>query len=136
MNGVEENMQAFMPTLNGMAIAANNIGQMVIFYNKVFNANLFSFSLGNSTFYQGKIGGLNITLAPNEMVGIQAEKSLYQLSFIVPNIEKAVELARRSGGTQMQQIAIDHTEKYCGITDPDGNSIELIEPLSLSEWQE
>ena len=130
INEERENMQIPKISLKGMAIATNNMSRMVDFYNTVFNATLTPFMMGSFTLYQGQIDELNITLAPNEMLDIQADKSRYQLSFIVPNLDEAVALARRTGGTQMQEISIYEGDRYCGVTDPDGNSIELVEPLA------
>ncbi len=116
-----------MVSLGRMAIATINMPQMVNFYRKVLNANLSPMSVGDFTFYQGRMGNVSVTLAPNEMLGIQSENSRHQLSFLVPNLETALSVAIRAGATQMEEISEEADERYCGILDPDGNSIELVE---------
>ena len=116
-----------MASLGRMAIVTINMPKMVNFYRKVLNANLSPVSVGDFTLYEGRMGDVNVTLAPNEMLGIQSENSRHQLSFLVPNLETALTLALRTGATQMEEISEQADERYCGILDPDGNSIELVE---------
>lgn len=116
-----------MAFLGRMSIATINMPRMVEFYQRVLNATLSPVPAGKFTMYQGRMGEINITLAPNEMLGIQSENSRHQLSFLVPNLEKALSLAARTGATQMEEISTENDERYCGILDPDGNMVELVE---------
>ena len=122
-------MKNSMFFLGGLSIAVNNMSKMVNFYNEVFETQMEPYSLNDFTLYQGKMGDLNITLTPNALLGIRADKSRYQLSFNVPNLEHVLTIVKGTGGKQMQEISVDGTEKYCGILDPDGNSIELVEHI-------
>ena len=116
-----------MTSLGRMAIITIDMPRMVAFYHSVFDANLTPVSHGDFTFYEGRMGNLGVTLAPNAMLGIRSENSRHQLSFVVPNLETALAQALQTGARQMEEISVDDNEYYCGILDPDGNSIELIE---------
>jgi predicted enzyme related to lactoylglutathione lyase len=113
--------------LDSMSIATINTQKMVAFYETVFKTRLNPQRLGKHFFYTGPIGNIKLTLAPNELKGARASRSRYHLSFIVPNLEEHLTLAMQSGGMQTHAIDLDDNERYCEITDPDGNPIELIE---------
>lgn len=120
--------------LSGMEIASVDMKRMVNFFNGVFDAQLTPFYLGDFVLYRGQIGGMNVTLTPSEMLDIRADKSRYQLSFVVPNLERALHQTKRSGGIQMSEIDVDGSERFCNILDPDGNSIELVERVYESAY--
>lgn len=120
--------------LDRVSISAHNIPQMVKFYNLVIGASLKPFAVDNYTLYQGEIANLNIIITPYELNRIEAEESRYRFSFIVPNLEKALKSVDKAGGIQVQNVGIDGNEKYCGVVDPDGNSIELIQLLPQPQY--
>ena len=122
--------------LGAMSITTVDTPKMVNFYETVFKTRLHPQEMGRFVLYRGAVGNLNITLAPNELMGIRAEQSKHHLSFIVPNLEEYLRLVKRAGGRQTQDIDFDNLEKYCEIADPDGNPIELVEMLTELEQAE
>ena len=115
--------------LGSMSIATTNMQAMVKFYETVFKTHLSPQKMGRYFFYTGQVGNINVTLTPNELKGVQADHNRYHLSFVVPNLEEHLMLAKNSGGMQTQEIDLESDEKYCEILDPDGNPIELVEIL-------
>lgn len=117
-------------SLEGISLAVNNMKAMVKFYNTVFGASLQPMPMGEHVLYRGCMSGFKLTLTPSEMIGIYRDnKARYQLSFIVSNLEEATLLASNAGGSQLHEIFEDTEQRYCAFTDPDGNVIELVQPL-------
>jgi predicted enzyme related to lactoylglutathione lyase len=113
--------------LSGFTFAVTNMPAMLQFYNTLFHADLQPFSRFGTTLYRGQLAGFSLLFCPNELLGIQAKKNRQQLNFSVPDIEKFVALATANGGAQMQPIHEEAGKKSCGITDPDGNSLEIMQ---------
>ena len=111
--------------LEGITIAPVAVKEMVTFYNGVFEAGLTGFPAAGTTFYRGELAGLRLLFCPNELLQIEAEKNRQQLSFMVDDIEAVVKTAVFHGGTILQEISTMPAGKAAGITDTDGNSIEL-----------
>lgn len=116
--------------LGAMSISTVNTSKMVNFYETVFKTRMKPHAVGNYTMYRGNIGGLDLTLTPNDLMGIRAEQSKHHFSFVVPNLEEYIRLVESAGGQQIQDIDIDYSEKYCEVVDPDGNAFELVEKMS------
>ena len=117
-------------TLTGITIAAVDVAQMVSFYNAVFAADLQPFAAFGTTLYRGQLAGLQFIFCPNDFLHIQAEKNRQQFTFTVSDITWVVETAVSHGGTITQPINTANGTQYAGIADPDGNTIELKQPLS------
>lgn len=117
--------------LKGLTIAAHEVDQMVRFYNEVFASNLQSYQAFGTTLYRGELAGFELTLCPNELLEIKAEKNRQQLSFWVEDLDAVLARITACGGTQMQEIVVTEAGRVCGVTDPDGNSIELMQRI---EW--
>ena len=118
--------------LQGFTFAPTNMPAMIHFYNTLFHANLKPFSQFGTTLYRGQLAGFPLLFCPNELLGIQAEKNRQQLNFVVADIEAFVALATANGGAQTQPIHEDGNTKRCGVTDPDGNSMEILQIFSSS----
>ncbi|MCA9964628.1 MAG: hypothetical protein KC423_10310 [Anaerolineales bacterium] len=116
--------------LAGITIAAVDVTQMVQFYNAVFAADLHPFAAFGTTLYRGQLAGLQLVFCPNDFLQIQAEKNRQQFSFAVSDIAWVVETAVSHGGTITQPINTANGTRYAGIADPDGNTIELRQPVS------
>lgn len=115
-----------------MSIATVNMREMVKFYNTVFDASLIPHQFGNHIVYRGSLDGMDITLTPNDLLNIRKERNPVQFSFVVSNLDEALARVERSGGRQVQEIIKEYSERYCGIIDPDGNTIELVEQHSVN----
>lgn len=118
-------------SLGGFSITANNLDHMVHFYNTILGAELTPIHLGDALFYEGRIGNLNISLSTTEHLRTSRPSNSHQLSFVVSNLDKIVDQVKNTGGTLLQEVCDYDSDRYCGIADPDGNTIELIEPQQI-----
>ena len=123
-------MKPICVLLEGVSISTNKLQSMAHFYNTVFEAQLREIVLGDIVLYEGQIGDINITLSPTSTSNLFKRKNGHQLSFQVSDIEQVIARVKQTNGAQLQRVTIYDTNKYCGIVDPDGNTIELIEPIS------
>lgn len=113
-----------------LTIAYNRGEEMVRFYNNLFTADLKPIQVGGFTFYKGVIAGLILLFCPNEMLRIKAEKNNIQFTVQVDCLDEILSKVIQLGGNQIQEVSRSEYEATVGITDPDGNTIELIERLS------
>ena len=114
-------------TLNGVTVSTINTGRMITFYNSLFNTQLSPVPLGDVYLYEGMLNDLNITLIPTGASNVPYSNGHHQLSFEVNDIEAFVKRVKRYGGTPLERINHNEDGKYCGIADPDGNTIVLFE---------
>ena len=113
--------------LTKITIAPVNVDEMVQFYDAVFDTQLKPFEAMGTTLYNGRLAGIPLLFCPNEILGIKAEKNRQQLSFSTNDFDGVVQKALANGGAMLGEVQEGPQGKACGITDPDGNSIELIE---------
>ncbi|MBN3554263.1 VOC family protein [Fictibacillus nanhaiensis] len=113
--------------ISQITIAYNQEDEMVNFYNQLLNAELSPFKVGDFRFYKGKIGEIGLLFCPNEMLGIKAEKNNIQFTVQVSNLEEILSKVSQCGGKHIQGINREESRSSVGISDPDGNSIELLE---------
>ena len=113
--------------LAGFTFAIVDIRTMVKFYNDVFDCKLKPFQAFRTKLYRGQLAGFNVLFCPNKILEIEAKKNRIQLTLEVTDIEEVVQLVLDHGGGQMQEISETSHQKACGVTDPDGNSIELVQ---------
>ena len=113
--------------LTKITIAPVNVENMVIFYDAVFDTQLKPFEAMGTTLYNGQLAGIPLLFCPNEILDIKAEKNRQQLSFSTSDFDGVVQKALASGGAMLGDIQEGPQGRACGITDPDGNSIELVE---------
>ena len=111
--------------LNGLTVAVTAMGPMVDFYNSVFAAELSP--VPSSPFFRGTLAGLEVLFCPNTIAEVKAEKNRIQLRIAVSNIHRVVGRALASGGGDYGDHQENETRIVHGISDPDGNSIELIQ---------
>lgn len=113
--------------LAGFTIAAVDMEAMVHFYNGVFAADLQPVEAFGTVLYRGALADHMLTLCPNTLLEIKAEKNRIQLSLYVETLDETLDAVASHGGTLLQPPTATQTGRTCGITDPDGNSIELTE---------
>jgi predicted enzyme related to lactoylglutathione lyase len=113
--------------IDKLTIATTYTEKMVAFYNTVFNTNLNA--VAQSPLYAGHIGNLELVFCPNTIVNIKAEKNRIQFRLIVDDIAFTVRQAEAHGGGAYGERTETDTQINWGISDPDGNSIELVQLL-------
>lgn len=111
-----------------ITLAVNDMEKMIAFYNAAFDAELTSSQgFGGYTFAHGQLAGIPLMMCPNSLAGVVAEQNRHQFRFMVENLEQTLKLVTDSGGHQINPIQVENGRRVCGVRDPDGNSIELIE---------
>ncbi len=117
--------------LTGLTIAATKLPEMAQFYNAVFDAGLRpSVSIGAEQFYAGELCGLQLTLCPNSIAGVEARQNRQQFRFEVDDIEAAMRRGLASHGGEINPVDEYKGAKVASLADPDGNTIELTQRLS------
>lgn len=110
-----------------IALAVTAPEKMQQFYNQVFQANLKAVETPSGTFYQGQLGNLALTLVPNSVAQIKAEQNRHQLSFWVDNLDASLRKVEAAGGKVMNEMIEGAEGKLVAISDPDGNTLELMQ---------
>ena len=114
--------------IDRITIAVNDMPGMVAFYNAVFGADLARVSPdGPYDFHLGRLGGLELFFCPNTLTQIQAEKNRVQLRIVVADVAATMQAALAAGGQLFGEQQTTAQTLTAGISDPDGNSIELIQ---------
>ena len=111
--------------IEGVTIAVTNMEAMRTFYEKLFGIDFEEKRLFGSLLYSGYWGILNLLLCPAEIAKNSATQNRHQFEIIVQDIQKAIKLAVRNGGTKMGEISEDKDCWSIGIYDPDNNSMVL-----------
>lgn len=118
------------PHIDRITIAVNDVPAMVMFYNTVFDTGL---ELVDPTsefpFHVGELGGMQLFFCPNTITQIEATKNRLQLRVVVEDINDTISAAVAAGGQKLGDIHASDLAIIAGISDPDGNSIELIQYL-------
>ena len=117
--------------LIGVTIAASRMDKMVQFYNAVLGAGLRrTVRIGDSHFYGGKIGQLELLLCPNTIAGVVAEQNRQQFRFSVTDLAAVMARGLANHGSEVNPIDEYMGAKVASLADPDGNTIEFVELLS------
>ncbi len=117
--------------MTGLTIATVNMKEMVKFYNAVFAAQLKeTVHIGPEQFYGGKIGDIELTLCPNAIAGVIAEQNRQQFRFEVSDIKVVIECGLANHGSEINPVDEYKGAKVASLADPDGNTIEFVEPVS------
>jgi predicted enzyme related to lactoylglutathione lyase len=119
-------------TITRITLVANNLPAMLKFYNTVFETKLeptAAFGAGAPALYQGRLAGVNLLLCPNEIAKVKAEQNRHQLRLSVSDLAETLKRVRNAGGTVDGQITEAAGERLVAVRDPDGNTIELTQPI-------
>lgn len=113
--------------IDKFTIAVTNMEDMVNFYNIVLDAQIKA--IEGTPFYAGQLIGTELLFCPNFITEIEADKNRIQFRLVVDDVEEIVNKASTTGGSEYGDCS--KTEQFIawGISDPDGNSIELIQHL-------
>ena len=104
---------------------------MVEFYNKVFDAKLKRIDENDPMgFHLGELAGMQLFLCPNRIAGVLAQQNRQQFRFVVEDVDTLISKAIENGGERYGDTRQDDRARVGGISDPDENSIELIQFLA------
>jgi predicted enzyme related to lactoylglutathione lyase len=109
--------------LDRLTFAVTNTENMVAFYQSVFNMRFKRVDGPGAYLYEGKLFGINYLLVPNEVAGVRAEQSRYQIEVKVPDVDAVVKRAVWVGGTIKGGVRDSDSRRTATIIDPDGNTI-------------
>ncbi|MBU6162416.1 MAG: VOC family protein [Myxococcales bacterium] len=108
-----------------MTLAVNDLDTMAAFYDDVFGCRFEAFPAFGTILYRGRMGGIVLVLCPNSLARIHAEQSRHQLHLVVDNVSDFADRAEECGG-RAELYTRAGGELVAVITDPEGNSIELM----------
>lgn len=114
--------------IDRITMAVTHMDEMVRFYRDVFDAGLKPLEvIGGFQFYGGSLAGIDLLFCPNEIAGVVADQNRQQFRFVVDDLEEMRTKIIQSGGTLLDDMHETSTIISCGLRDPDGNTLELIE---------
>ncbi len=114
--------------LDNISLAAENLEEMVVFYNAVFDAGLRQTQpVPGIKAFTGEIAGTEFMLVPNTLVKIQAQQSRHQLQYIVADVEKTIETAIANGGSPLDEAGERDGKITGAVYDPDGNALVFVQ---------
>lgn len=115
-----------------ITIACSDLLKMKAFYSNVFNEPFIKHEMPGFTIFTAKIGEINFLFCPNQIAGVIAEQNRHQFDYIVENLDSVIELCKKNGGQVYGEVQRSLEEKSATIIDPDGNTINFIQPVKLS----
>jgi predicted enzyme related to lactoylglutathione lyase len=110
--------------IDRITLAVTHVDAVIAFYNEIFDSGIEP--LGDSPLYAGTLGGVPLLVCPNEIAGVDASQSRHQLRFVVDDIEDVLAHVPLAGGSLLNRDRVGG-RLVVGISDPDGNTYELIE---------
>ncbi len=114
--------------IDRITVAVNDMAAMVAFYNAVFGCKLELVDPASEfPFHVGRLGDLELVFCPNSLTQIEATKNRQQLRLVVDDIQATILTGLKAGGTTLGDIQRTDDAVVGGLSDPDGNSIELIQ---------
>jgi predicted enzyme related to lactoylglutathione lyase len=105
-------------TLAQLTLSAEQVTEMVDFYNRLFAADLQPAAAYGTTLYHGQLHGLPFLICPNTLANVNAAQNRHQFTYTVSDLTVAMQRAQDAGGLVMQRDTNTLT-----VLDPDGNSI-------------
>ncbi len=114
--------------LENITLAAEDIEEMVRFYDAVFYCNLMPYQpFGDVNGYRGTLAGIEFVLVPNQIAQVDARQNRQQLQFAVDDVEAMIDRAIASGGNPLDEAEVRRGRMSGAVFDPDGNSIVFVE---------
>lgn len=116
--------------IDRITIAITKMDAMVAFYNGLFDAGLQPLEPMNGfQFYRGKLAGIDLLFCPNEIAEVVAERNRHQFRFVVNDVDALRLKAVQLGGSTLDDESVTPTTKSGSVSDPEGNTIELMQKL-------
>ncbi len=117
-----------MASIRSVTLAANNVEGVVAFYNAVVGADLQPLDAPPG-FHVGAIDTVRFVVCPNSVAQVDAKQNRQQFSFAVDDAAAAHQRGLDHGGSTMEPgIQHDDDAVRAWLYDPDGNSLELLQP--------
>ncbi len=112
-------------TLTTLALRVHRLEPMRNFYGEAFGIEFRQVQTGAVQSWFGEVGGVTIKLVPIRESSDFEGYPLHQPGFVVPDVERIIEVALRWGGRQEGHISELEGRVHGAVRDPDGNTVEL-----------
>ena len=106
-----------------VTLAVDDPESMVAFYNQAFGCGLSG--RAGSPLFVGQFAGLEFQLCPNSVAGVVAEQNRHQFRVAVEDVERITASVISAGGSLVNRTG-DGALEVVGISDPEGNTLELV----------
>lgn len=110
-----------------VTLAVTNVAAMVRFYEHVFGADFTRIEAYGTTLYESHAHALPIRLCPNDIAGVEAQRSRHQFELVAPDFAAALDRAREAGA-RVGETALANGRRAATIVDPDDNTWVFLEP--------
>ncbi len=121
------------PNISGITLATYNHDEMRDFYQSVFSIHFRSEKSEGYVLYTGKLGEVDLQLCPAELAGNNTEQNRHQLTIAVNNLNETIRRVNRHSGQTTSDVAMYEGKLMVSITDPDDNSLVLIQKSMISD---
>lgn len=109
-----------------IVLATIKLEEMARFYGAVFEMTMLPLQAHGATLYQCSSNGVTVLLCPNSIAGVTAEQSRHQMTFRVRNLAGIMRDVQALGCVVKTENEDDAGPQHILLTDPDGNSLELV----------
>jgi catechol 2,3-dioxygenase-like lactoylglutathione lyase family enzyme len=113
-------------TVARIVLAATNVAEMAAFYARVFEAPMEPCEAFGTTLYRASAPGIDFTLCPNSVAGVQADQSRHQVTYRCANLATVVAALAEDGYAATVEDQDAAGPRHVVLADPDGNTLELV----------
>ena len=125
-------LQRIQPSITSAALRVHNLEAMLGFYSQAFGITFHKVETSGVTSHLGDLDGITIKLVPIRESANFVDFPEVQFGMMVPDIAAVVAVADSYGGRQEGSLLVKKDLLHGAIRDPDGNTIELLQPRTPS----
>ena len=108
-------------------LATGRMSEMVEFYSSAFGIDFETIPVGDANLYSGKLGGIELLLAPKELSWHKPDDTgVHQFHIVVSDLSVVRQQCAGHGHAIEESSFGDGKEVFC-VRDPDGNPLILIQ---------
>lgn len=114
-----------MTKIDRVIIASNRPAELAKFYSNILNVEVDETQhsgIGTCSLY---VEGAALVFISKNVIGVDANRNLHQLRFVVADPVTSYQAAIRSGARSMDPPERHGDRTSCSLVDPEGNSFEL-----------
>ena len=119
--------------INKITVAVFNEKKMKSFYENVFNIKFKTLNNPGFNLYVGDWGGLEIQFCPAEIAKNTAAQNRHQFHVDVKEMDSILQTVKNHGGSIIEDVVVNKSQKHASITDPDSNTIVLQQDMMQEE---
>ena len=107
-------------------MAVTDAASMVRFYDEVLAARLQPIQIGSDWSHKGRLGG-TVCVLPEHAPADRGREEQHPVDRDGCDLRDALRRAIAHGGQVLGDMREDADRYVCGLTDPDSNSLELVQ---------